>query len=88
MITFPWPVSKMSIHLFVNTNALPHSFSDRNVERSEGGRGESLLSPYNYSEDVSFYFMLEWPNLYYFSVALIIMINHEIRISMSNYHSE
>ena len=88
MITFPWPLSKLSIHLFVNINALPHSFSDRNVERSEGGREESSLSPCNYSEDVSFYFMLEWPKLYYFSVALIIIINQEIRISMSNYHSE
>lgn len=84
----PWSISKMSIHLFVNTNALPHSFSHRKVERSGKGRGESSLSPCNYSEDVSFYFMLEWPNLYYSSVALIIIINQETRISMSNYHSE
>lgn len=89
VITFPWSISKMSIHFFVNTNALPHSFSHRKVERSgERRRGESSLSPCNYSEDVSFYFMLEWPNLYYSSVALIIIINQETRISMSNYHSE
>lgn len=84
MVAFPWPVSEMSIHLFVNTNVLPCWFSPRKAE----GRGEPSLSLCNYSEDVSFHFMLKWPNLYYSSVALLIIINQETRISMSNYHSE
>lgn len=87
----PSIASKISVHLFVNTNVLLPWFSPKKVGgegRAERGTGAPALSPCNYSEDVSFYFMLEWPNLYYSSVALIIIINQETRISMSNYHSE
>lgn len=86
MITFPWSVSKMSIHLFVNTNAL----LIRSLRKVERRRGEENHHYRLVIIQRMFHFivMLEWPNLYYSSVALIILINQDTRISMSNYHSE
>lgn len=80
----------MSIHSFVNTNGLPPGFSHRQEGVEWGGQGED--NHHNFLVIVQgcfilFYFISEWPNLYYSSVALVIIINQETRISQSNYHS-